>query len=257
MRTFFEFLNYNQGVIAVIGLSLGIPLTLIGDRLINHFRKRYYHNNLKYLLIQELYMNLNFVYQIGQSYQKNLKNQQNFKLGAAHIPYYGPRTEILEKFIGPEVVEALPLREIQGMVEIYSQLKGIEHEFHIWRDLLQNYTFNDMQTYENRSAFLLQYISPVMNNMLKMWVELVIEIGDKFHEPQVNSINKQLKDLTRNKRYVVTYRSSKIDSRIYPKELINGIKLVICWEKDKEIKNKKVFEIKELVYLYGDKARLF
>lgn len=99
--------NENSGFVSLIGLFLVVPCSIWAARLLERKRKKQLTLAALELLSYELWHNLNYVSQIERSYNNNFALFGTENQGGLHVPHYGPRLVILEKFIGSEHLEGL------------------------------------------------------------------------------------------------------------------------------------------------------
>lgn len=238
---FAKYLNENQGVITAIGLFLIIPTTIVSDRLLIWSKKEQDEYDLKKMLLSEFWLNLNYVSQIENSHVANLSDKD------LHIPHYPPRTHILGKVIDFNLLGTLKEFDRNAIVEIYEQLESLKHEYYLWRDLVQKTGINsDKHLYGIMSSTMVSYIDPVMRNMLKIWINLVISYGGECEIPQIKNINRILKEKISNGKWIITaYKSS-----FYKNNDDDSFNTILCWINDWPESKKEVFEIKNIAAMY-------
>jgi len=92
--------NENEGFIAAVGIFVVVPLALLSNRLLEKAHRKQLAAVATNLLVFELWHNLNYVSQIERSYENNFGWFDTAKEPAGlHVPHFGPRTSIFEKFI--------------------------------------------------------------------------------------------------------------------------------------------------------------
>jgi hypothetical protein len=189
-----------------------------------------------------LWINLNFIGQIESSYKNNFDDEY------IHLPHYPPRTAILEKFLEYDLLISLKPDE-QGLVsEIFAQLEELRVEFFHWKEFTSKAKNNkDMELYRKGSETLLSYINPTMQNMINLWIQLVIKYGAKSNNSQIQELNIMIKQLMTDGKWIAgCYRSSlfhkfKIDKKV---------NVIMCWIKDSKEKDIDIIELKNLVPLH-------
>ena len=222
--------NENSGFVTAVGLFLVVPCALWVDRLIERKRRTQMLATSLRLLAHELWMNLNFVGQLGESHQNNLDEFEHDEPQGTHIPYFGPRTVIIERFLDAERFESLSEFQQARLVEIIAQLDYLGAEFSRWRDSLWTGAMTDRETYELASLNLLQGLTPAMKNMVWMWVE-VISIADlSVSEESVREVYKKIITGVSLKGSVLTaYRASEF---LAGSTELSEDHLYVCWEND-------------------------
>lgn len=240
-----NWLNSNQGVIEAIGLLLVVPIALFSDKIISLFKKREYKKELMRLLLKEFWFNINFVSQLEVSYENNLKDAGN-----VHIPSYGPRVSIIEKFLEFNVLNSLGVDERDRVTEIYAQLKDLKHEYYLWRELLTKYVITrNKEIYKTISSIMLSYVDPVMQNMLDLWILLVKDFGTKSNIPQIQKLNDVIFQKIKEGKWIrATYKASAFNRDKYKN--INKFDVILCWINDWPESEKKILVIKDIVTIH-------
>ena len=239
-----ESLNNNQGIISAIGLLIVIPLAIVSDKIISFYKSRQYKKELKETLLNELWMNLNYVAQLEVSYRNQLQDTENF-----HILHYPPRTHVLGKFFEFDILNSLDKLEKGKTIEIFEQLEDLKHEFLSCKRYLMDIQSVDEVEYIKFCSTMLTYIDPLMKNMLDLWISLVNDIGAKSSVPQIQELSEIiLQKIKKGKWIHSSYKASffdKLEYRDMPK-----FDVILCWENDWENSNKEVLEIRNLVALH-------
>lgn len=239
-----DLLNNNQGVIAVIGFFIIIPLTLISEKIMQYFKSRNYRIELKQLLLKELWLNMNYVYQIERSYCNQLNDLNNL-----HIPHYPPRINVIEKFINFDMLTSFNKFEKDVLIEIYEQLSDLKYEYTNWRQwLLKGYDFNE-DYYKTFSSTIMSYIDPTMRNLIDLWIIIVKDIGSKSNIAQIKKINDIInKEIKKGKWIRGCYKSSYFNNDKFKN--LEKFDIILCWEHDWEGTNKEVIEMKDELRIY-------
>lgn len=240
--TYVNLINDNSGVIALIGIFVVIPFALLSNNIISYFRQRSYRKELKELLLHELWININFVAAIENSYKNNLLD-----VGGLHMPHYPPRNEVLEKFIERDILNSLNKYEKVTILEIYAQLEGLKREYYIWRKLLFQGLYHDCEKYEIISSTMISYVSPVMKNMMEFWVRIVSEIGKNSSSQPISETYKIIKERINAKKIIAsTYKASDVQN----KEYYANVNVIVCWINDWPESPIEVIEIKKIACLH-------
>lgn len=243
-----KLLNNNQGVIAVLGMFVVIPFALLSDKFISFFRQRSYRRELKLILLHELWININTVAAIENSYKNNILDA-----GGLHIPHYPPRNEVFGKFIQQDILNSLNEYEKRGVLEIYAQLEGLKGEYYIWRKLLLKGLSLDVEEYKIISSTMISYINPVMRNMMELWVRVVSEIGKNSPNKQINETYKIIKARLKSKMIIApTYKASYIKNN---KEYYANVNVIMCWINDWPDAPIEVIEIQDIACLHPNWRR--
>lgn len=241
-----ESLNNNTGIISIIGLFVVIPLAILSDKIISYLKSRKYNKELKQILLQELWLNLNYVAQIEVSYRNQLDDLENF-----HIPNSPPRTHVLGKFFDFNLLNSLEKFEKEKTIAIFGLLEDLKYDFSYFKGYLVSVQKIDEIEYKKNCSTMLNFINPVMSNMLDLWVCLVKDIGAKSNISQIEDLNKIiLKKIKDGKWIRSSYRSSFFDKVKY--QNMPKFDVILCWENDWEDSNKDVLEIRNLVAIYGN-----
>lgn len=236
-----ESLNNYTGIISIIGLFVVIPLAILSDKIISYLKSKKYNKELKQILLQELWLNLNYVAQIEVSYRNQLDDLENF-----HIPYCPPRTHVLGKFFEFNLLNSLEKLEKGKTIEIFEQLEDLKSDFSLFKGYLMSVQKINENVYKKNCSIMLNFINPVMSNMLDLWVSLVKDIGAKSNISQIEDLNKIiLKKIQDGKWIRSSYKSSFFDNVEY--ENIPKFDVILCWENDWVNSNKEVVEIRNLV----------
>lgn len=235
---FLKWINENQALIEFLGLILVIPLAIVSDQIVTFFDQRKNKKNLSLLLIHELWINLNFVSQIEQSHESNRTDKK------VHIPYFPPRTSVLSKFLSYDLLTSLPKKDQEGVTEVYAQLTELKYEYNEWRNLLTQTTImENKENYELRSQFVLNYISPLMKNMIDLFIRFLLRYGQKADDTRLRDLNKSITTAIQNGKWIgTTYKSSLFNPAIQEKE----ISVLVCWVDNMPKNTKSNIEIIEL-----------
>ena len=136
------------------------------------------------MLLHELWININFVAHIEESYKENLEDAN------LHIPHYPPRTEISNNLIQLDLVDSLEKRDKDCILEIYSQLENLKREYYLWREkLFSPILIENKEMYALLSSTMISYIDPAMRNMLEIWIGIVSRKGATSPIPQIQKLN--------------------------------------------------------------------
>ena len=239
-----ESLNNNQGIISSIGLIIVIPLAILSDKIISSWKYKKYKKELKETLLNELWINLNYVAQLEVSYRNQLKDIENF-----HIPHYPPRTHVLGKFFEFDILNSLDKLEKGKTIEIFEQLEDLKHEFISCKSYLMNFQSVDEVEYKKLCSTMLTYIDPLMRNILDLWISLVKDIGAKSSVSQIQELSEIILEKIKEGKWIhSSYKASffdKLEYRDIPK-----FDVILCWENDWENSNKEVLEIRNLVAIH-------
>jgi hypothetical protein len=183
------------------------------------------------LLTRELWHNLNYVSQIEESYHNNFRRFQVEGGDGVHVPHFGPRVSILEKFVTVEHLSAVTPLQRDAILEIYAQLCALREEFPRWRDLLSNQAvINDRDIYVVISSTILSIISPLMRNMLWLWVDTIGIKGQRSSQPQIRAALEELARIRADgKKFLIAYKSSEYETSPMAQETQNAI---VCWVND-------------------------
>ena len=241
-----KLLNDNQGLISLIGLFLIIPSAILHDSIIKYLNRTKDREELERLLLHELWININFVAHIEESYKKNLEDAN------LHIPHYPPRTEILNNLIQLDLVDSLEKRDKDCILEIYSQLENLKREYYLWREkLFSPILIENKEMYALLSSTMISYIDPAMRNMLELWIGIVSRKGATSPIPQIQKLNDIILGKIRSGKWIATsYRASRLINNI-PINM-KDFDVIMCWENDmKDIKtHKEIIEIRDLISLH-------
>ncbi len=239
-----ESLNNNQGIISSIGLIIVIPLAILSDKIISSWKSKKYKKELKETLLNELWINLNYVAQLEVSYRNQLKDIENF-----HIPHYPPRTHVLGKFFEFDILNSLDKLEKGKTIEIFEQLEDLKHEFISCKSYLMNFQSVDEVEYKKFCSTMLTYIDPLMRNMLDLWISLVKDIGAKSSVSQIQELSEIILEKIKEGKWIhSSYKASSFDKLEYRD--IPKFDVILCWENDWENSNKEVLEIRNLVAIH-------
>jgi hypothetical protein len=241
-----EALNENQGLISLIGLFLVIPFAILYESISKYLNRNKDREELERLLLRELWVNINFVAQIEESYKKNLTDAD------LHIPHYPPRTEILDNLIQLNLIDSLEKRNKDCLLEIYSQLENLKREYYLWREkILSPILIENREIYRILSSTMISYIDPAMRNMLELWIGIVSRKGATSPIPQIQKLNDIIVKEIRSGKWIATsYRASRL---INNKPIdMRDFDVIMCWENDmKGVKTQKeIIEIKGLILLH-------
>jgi len=240
-----DWINNNQGVISLVGLFLIIPISIFTDRYLAYRKKKQYEVELKNLLLQELWININFVAQIEKSYENNLINSDGL-----HIPHYPPRIEIISKFLNFDLITSLKETEKEILIEVYSQLEGLKVEFTNWKEkMIYNNLKDNSELYKKLSLTMLYFIDAVMKNMMNLWIGIVKDLGKKSMHSQIRELNKIILDEIKKGNWIrSSYKASD-----FKKDMIKDLKkfdIIMCWIDDWQDCPKKIIEISKVVPLH-------
>lgn len=239
-----EVINNNQGIIAVIGLLIVLPLAIMSDKIISISNRRKYRRELKEILLKELWINMNHVSQIESSYKNQLIDLQNL-----HIPHYPPRTHVLSKFIEYNTLSSLNKTQKEVVIEIYQQLEDLKYEFFVWKDNLHKIEIVDEHWYIAYSSTILSYIDPCMRNMVDLWIMLVKEIGGKTTLKQIKDVHNIILTKIKEGKWIrSSYKSSSFNNEEYMN--IDKFDVILCWVNDWEDCNKETIEIRDTVAIF-------
>ncbi len=239
-----ESLNNNQGIISFIGLIFVIPFAICSNKIISLFMSKKYKKELKETLLNELWINLNYVAQLEVSYRNQLRDIENL-----HVPHYPPRTHVLGKFFEFDILNSLDKLEKGKIIEIFEQLEDLKHEFLSCKSYLMSIQSVDEVEYKKNCSTMLTYIDPVMRNMLDLWVSLVKDIGAKSSFSQIQELSEIILEKIKEGKWIhSSYKSSFFDKFEYKD--MPKFDVILCWENDWENSNKEVLEIRNLVAIH-------
>lgn len=240
---FFTLLNNNQGVIELFGFLMVVPLAFLADFFISSYRRRKHRVALKKVLMHELWVNMDFVAQIEESYNNNLAEQRE----GVHLPHYPPRVDILEKYIEYNFLNSVERDNQDSQIrEIYAQLRELKREFERWRDfMILHPAKEDVALYTAFSETILSYIKSTMLNMITVWTNLVIELGGESSTKSIRLLKEKLAFSIRTNRIIkFHYKLSQIQE-------IDSEKVNVCWKNNLVSgQNKNVIELKKEVPLH-------
>jgi len=233
-----DILNNNQGVLSALGVCFVIPLAIWSNAIIAFFKKKEYRNSLQILLLDELWQNMLSINQIVSCYEQNLTDED------IHIPYFGPRISIIEKYFNFEIAESLPYKEKKILTEVYGQLKEFRDEYYRWHDLIfKTSVTSDKELYRFVSVPLMGYIEPLMRNILTLWVFPLKDLGSKSSFAEIRELNMVIsKKIKKGKVIRGSYKSSFLSKDC---NNINNFDIILCWENDWPETTKEVIEIKQ------------
>lgn len=240
---FFALLNNNQGVIEFFGFLMVVPFAFLADFFIGSYRRQKHRNALKKVLMHELWVNMNFVAQIEESYNNNLTEERE----GVHLPHYPPRVDILEKYIEYNFLNSVEKDNQDSQIrEIYAQLKELKREFERWRDFITTHPVkDDVAMYTAFSETALSYIKSTMLNMITVWTNLVIELGEESGTKSIRLLKEKLTSNIRKGRAI------KFHYKLNQTQEIDSEKINICWKSNlSSTENKNVIELKKEVPLH-------
>lgn len=239
--------NENSGFIAAVGIFVVVPLALLSNRLLEKARRTQRASVATNLLVLELWHNLNYVGQIEKSYENNFEIFDTEEPRGIHVPHFGPRTSILEKFITVEHLVSLDEQKAVGLLEIYAQLCSLREEFNRWRDSLSA-TLGNQELYEAFSSTLLSIVDPLMRNMTDLWVRLLALDSFNPHLPQIASAATLIRSRIMSGQMLhPTYKSSYFMT--HPR--VFGLQdKIICWRDDWKDAPVEVIELSRVAPLH-------
>jgi hypothetical protein len=223
--------NDNGGFLTVLGVIVVVPFAIWSARLLDLSRRKQLAAAATNILIYELWHNLNYVGQIEKSYENNFNLFESENPTGLHVPHYGPRLAILEKFITVEHLSSLDERRRWGVLEIYAQLCALQEEFTRWREsLLKPPMFESRALYEAMSSTLLSIIDPLMRNMVDIWASQLATESFTAPSKEIESVAALIRSHIASGRCLhPTYKSSRL------KSLSNTLKptdIILCWRDD-------------------------
>lgn len=239
---YIDLFNNNQGVIEAIGLFLVIPFSLFGNKIIEFLDNQKNKKGIEEILQHELWVNLNYVSQIEESFNNTIKDGK-----AHHVPHYPPRNEVLGKIVEFNFIK--PLKNRVQLLEIYAQLSELKEEFVHWREVIpfKNNRI-DKDLYKIQSSTILSIVDPLMRNMIDLWLRLLLQQKSKHLNIEVQCLKEQLQKKIRNGEWLITtYKSSRLPDNFIDKDKHN---FIVCWINDSANPNKKIIEIKNKVALF-------
>jgi hypothetical protein len=146
-----------------------------------------------------------------------------------HIPHFGPRISVLEKFVGVEHLVSLNEQQSSGLLEIYAQLCALRDEFPRWRERLPS-ALESRELYEAYSSTLLSIVDPLMRNMTDMWVNFLAISSFNSRVPQIaHAANLVRSRISQGQILHPTYKASFFKS--HPRDFGPQGK-IICWRDD-------------------------
>jgi len=247
---FIKITNNNSGFITALGLLFVVPLSIISTNIIEHNRKIKIVNGFMESLMDELWHNLNHIHQISESHLKNVARIDNNETSSnpeIGIPRYGPRLAILDKIVANDYLYSLDQPYRRFVSDIYVQLSGLKEEFEFWKKNIMTMDLSNKNLYEAISSTMMTYIAPLMQNMLTVWVDIIIKIGSSSCFPQIHktalTIQEKLKD---GKMHLEVYKTSLLQN-ISHQLLNDGV--VICWVNDWSGIPCNVIELKDIADL--------
>lgn len=240
--------NKNEGFIAAVGIFVVVPLALLSNGLLEKARRKQLARVATNLLVLELWHNLNYIGQIERSYENNFEWFDTAKEPTGlHIPHFGPRISIFEKFITVEHLVSLDERFAWGLLEIYAQLCTLQNEFYRWRDNLSSAVAN-RDLYEAYSSTLLSIIAPLMRNMTDLWVRmLATEVFNPRVPEIVNAVSLIRSRIAQGQMLHPSYKSSYF--KTHPHEFGSNDK-IICWYNDWKDAPIEVIQLSDIAPLH-------
>jgi hypothetical protein len=223
--------NDNGGFVTAIGLFLVVPCSIWSARYLDRKRRLDHAKTALELLTRELWHNLNYVSQIEESYHNNFPLFDAEEGAGVHVPHFGPRVSIIEKFITVEHLSAVTPRQRDAVLEIYAQLCTLREEFPRWRDCLSNQAIlNDRNLYVIVSSTILSIISPLMRNMVWLWADTIVIAGQQSFQPQIQTVRAELgKKRADGKSFLTGYKSSEYKTSPQAQEPQH---VIVCWVHD-------------------------
>jgi hypothetical protein len=242
-----ELANHNEGFIAAVGIFVVVPLALLSNKLLENARRKQLAAVATNLLVFELWQNLNYVGQIETSYENNFEWFGTEAPKGVHVPHFGPRLSVLEKFITVEHLASLDERYASGLLEIYAQLCTLRDEFPRWRDSLSS-TLESRELYEAFSSTLLSVIDPLMRNMTDLWVRLLSTAAFNPRAPQIAATVTLIRSrILQGQMLHPTYKSSYFMT--HPRAFGPQDK-IICWRDDWKDAPVEVLQLSSIAPLH-------
>jgi hypothetical protein len=139
-----------------------------------------------------------------------------------------------------------------GVLEIYSQLENLKYEYYLWRQMIFSpILIKDKEIYKLFSSTIISYIDPSMQNMLDLWIGIVLRKGGTSPIPQIQKLNDIILREIRSGKWIATsYRASGL---INKKPIgMSDFDVIMCWENDMKgtITQKEIIEIRDLIILH-------
>ena len=223
--------NHNEGFVAAIGVFVVVPFAIWASRLIDTAHRRELASTATNLLVYEIWHNLNYVGQIEQSYRNNFELWEKDSPRGVHVPHFGPRVSVLEKFITVEHLSSLPKGRPYQVLEIYAQLCNLREEFPRWREMLYNSAvIENRQLYEAVSSTMLSIIEPLMGNMMRLWANILAQDAVTADTEEIAKAASMIRSrIAQGQLPLVAFKASqfKSEGRAY-----SSNEKILCWRND-------------------------
>lgn len=251
---FADWTNDNGGFVSAIGLFLVIPFAIWLSRFLENRRRRKQASAILVLLVYKLWHNLNYVSQIEISYENNFELFEIDGPEGFHVPHYGPRTAVLEKFLDADHLASLNQGRQAKLIEVFVQLSSLKEEFVRWREMLWSSPrmLDEQNLYVAASSTMISFIDPVMRNMLSLWIDVLPEIGHSSSLSEITAATDAINFVYAQERPVlIVYKSSALNATSI--ELADNT-IILCWRHDRDDVSVEVTELGSIAPLHSSWA---
>lgn len=115
-------LNNNAGVIATASPVIAYYLGMKTIKTVEKRKRKEFKRELEFLLLNEIFFNLDYISQIDVSFNKNLLLDDD----NLYIPTKAPRTEVIERYVEYDFISSLEKDKRLETMNIYVQLKQLK-----------------------------------------------------------------------------------------------------------------------------------